>query len=500
MVKYTESQNKIVAMGHTVVSFALVLLFVATIAWSVLKALSLAAPAVLPVATGFFLALFFKPYYLWLEKKVRVPFVALLLLLVTVLFPIALLAWLAGAIIVNEIAGLVSQVSAMIGKSLDWIGSLFPNFHAALEQVKLACGGSADLVVNLVGAAPPVDASAAETACNQVAVASTSCGDAISNVVAATLNADTAKAAEIYTNGTVSAVQTTAGGMNLNTGKLGELYATYGDQIKKVGANIFQAGYDKFGPATAGGGGAVAAAATGGGSSAANVGHGNLGWTYAAGAGGVVMKVGAGAIAFFRGIVYALVTALFFVYFLMSKNLCGGRIAEVIPMLKETTRKMVANQIDTLIGILVSFYQRQTLICLIEGFFYGVGFWLVGLPYGFFVGLALGMLNLIPFFGSVVCLPLALAFAFLGAGGTGMRVVLVLLVWGVGQFLDGYYITPKIQGNKTGLGYAGVIFSFLFWTLLLGPLMGMLLAIPLSACCAVLWRTLCVQTRSAGIF
>ena len=46
MVKYTESQNKIVATGHTVVSFALVLLFVATIAWCILKGLSFAAPAV----------------------------------------------------------------------------------------------------------------------------------------------------------------------------------------------------------------------------------------------------------------------------------------------------------------------------------------------------------------------------------------------------------------------------------------------------------------------
>lgn len=168
-------------------------------------------------------------------------------------------------------------------------------------------------------------------------------------------------------------------------------------------------------------------------------------------------------------------------------------------LLKDKTRKLVVDQIDTLIDILVSFYQRQTLICLIEGCFYGIGFWLVGLPYGFLIGLTLGTLNLIPFLGSIVCLPLALTFAYFGSDGSSIKVFLVLLVWGLGQFLDGYFITPKIQGNKTGLGYAGVIFSFLFWTIFLGPLLGMLLAIPLSACCVVLWRTFCEQTRSSGI-
>jgi predicted PurR-regulated permease PerM len=99
-------------------------------------------------------------------------------------------------------------------------------------------------------------------------------------------------------------------------------------------------------------------------------------------------------------------------------------------------------------------------------------------------------MNLIPFFGSVVCLPVALPLAYFAQGGSFTRLVLVLAVWLSGQFLDGYFITPKIQGDKTGLGYAGVIFSFFFWATVLGPLMGMLLAIPLSAFCTVLWRAL----------
>ena len=66
----------------------------------------------------------------------------------------------------------------------------------------------------------------------------------------------------------------------------------------------------------------------------------------------------------------------------------------------------------------------------------------------------------------------------------------VLCVWLVGQVLDGYVITPRIQGGRTGLGYAGVIFSFFFWGAVFESFLGLLLAIPLSAFCVVLWRSL----------
>ena len=185
----------------------------------------------------------------------------------------------------------------------------------------------------------------------------------------------------------------------------------------------------------------------------------------------------------------ALVTIIFFVFFLTSKPRRGSDIVSQMPFLKPETRAFVAEQIDAFVAILVSFFQRQTVICLIEGVYYGLGFALVGLPYGFLIGFMLGVLNLVPLMGTVLCLPIALPLAYFG-GGSATRVVMVLVVWAIGQLLDGYLITPRIQGNKTGLGYAGVIFSFFFWGTVLGPVLGLLLAIPLSAFCVVLWRAL----------
>ena len=202
------------------------------------------------------------------------------------------------------------------------------------------------------------------------------------------------------------------------------------------------------------------------------------------------MKAGFGFLKYLTGLGSWLVALIFFAFFLTRPAMRGEDYVREMPFLKEETKRFVARQIDAFFDILVNFFQRQVVICLIEGLYYGLGFMLVGLPYGFVIGFALGVLNLVPLFGTVTCLPLALPIAYFGDGGTLLRLILVVAVWLTGQILDGYLITPRIQGEKTGLGYAGVIFSFFFWGIVFHSLLGLLLAIPLSAFCVVFWRAL----------
>ena len=354
MIELTEPQKKVIANGLTAVSVAVVVAFVATVAWGVLKVLAFASAAIVPVLFGFFLALFFKPYYGWWKNLVKNPSLALVAMLLTVFLPIGFLLWYAGAVMIDQVSNLLAQGPALVQQVIAWFQTTFPKFHALLAQL----GWPDDL---------------------------------------------------------------------------GDAYAKYG--------------------ATA-------------------------------------LRAGTSALKCLTGVLSALVTLIFFVFFLMTKDRRGREIVGHLPFFKPETRDFLAAQVDSFIDILVSFFQRQTVICLIEGLLYGTGFWLVGLPYGFLVGFALGVLNLIPLFGSVVCLPLALPLAYFPHGGSLTRLLLVLAVWLADQLLDGYLITPRIQGNKTGLGYAGVIFSFFFWSTVLGPVLGMLLAIPLSAFCVVLWRAI----------
>ena len=353
MIDFTETQKRTIATGVSVLSLTLTVAFVALTAWILLQVLSYVAPAIIPVMLGFFLALFFKPYYQWWKRILRNPTAALVVMLLTVFVPAGLFLWYSGALVVDQIVNLCAQGPHLAVQVNDWFRATFPKAHEFLMQLGLPS----------------------------------------ENV---------------------------------------------GDVVTKYGSTA--------------------------------------------------VKAGVGALKYLGGIVSALVTLIFFVFFLMSKDRRGSEIVSQMTFLKDETRGFVAEQIDAFVDILVSFFQRQVVICLIEGVLYGTGFWAVGLPYGFLIGFALGVLNLIPLFGSVVCLPIALPIAYFTHGGSLTRLFLVLAVWLVGQLLDGYFITPKIQGDKTGLGYAGVIFSFFFWATLLGPLVGMLLAIPLSAFCVVLWR------------
>ena len=195
-------------------------------------------------------------------------------------------------------------------------------------------------------------------------------------------------------------------------------------------------------------------------------------------------------VSYITGLLGVLVSLVFFVYFITRPSLKGSDLTDEMTFLKTDTKRFVSEQIDSFIDIVISFARRQMVICVLEGFLYGAGFALVGLKYGFGIGFALGLFNFVPFLGTVVFLPIGLLVAYFGAEGSSIMTLWVTIVWMVGQFLDGYFITPKIQGDKTGLGYAGVIFSFFFWGIVFNSILGLLLAIPLSAFCLVLWRAI----------
>jgi len=355
MIEFSQNQRKIIASGLTVLSLALVFAFVSVLVYFLFKAIAFASVAIMPVIIGFFLSLFFKPYYLWWKRIVKKPMLALFALLATVFIPLFILVWNVGAVVVDQVSGFISQGPAILENMVALFKSTFPKLNALLSQIN---------------------------------------------------------------------------GSEISVAQLLEKY------------------------------------------------------------GSTAIVASTGALKGIGGVLSFFVSLIFFVFFLMTKDRKGSDIVSQFLFLKEDTRSFLAEQIDAFFDILVSFFQRQMIICLIEGTLYGLGFHLVGLQYGFLLGFVLGVLNLIPFFGSVVCLPVALSLAFFGDDGSLVKFFMVSSVWLSGQFLDGYLITPRIQGNKTGIGYAGVIFSFFFWGIVLGPLIGMLLAIPLSAFCVVLWRAL----------
>jgi predicted PurR-regulated permease PerM len=184
------------------------------------------------------------------------------------------------------------------------------------------------------------------------------------------------------------------------------------------------------------------------------------------------------------------VLPVYLAFFLMAKPFEISRIGEFLPFLKKGTREDVIYLVDQFIGILVTFFRGQIIIALAQGVLFALGFAIVGLPYGIVIGMALGLLNIIPYLGSIAGLTVALPLAYFSDGGGPVRVILVLAVFAAVQAIEGYLLTPKIMGDRTGLHPALIIFAVFFWGVALGGIVGMMLAIPLTAFAVVFWRLL----------
>ena len=208
------------------------------------------------------------------------------------------------------------------------------------------------------------------------------------------------------------------------------------------------------------------------------------------GVGGTALSYGISSVKYLVSLVGWLIVPVYLIYFLVTKPFQGENVKAYLPFLKEGTRDDVAYLIDEFLRIISAFFRGQLVIAMIQGALYGVGFWLVGLPYGMMLGLCLGFLNIIPYLGSIIGLSVTLPLAFFGDGGGLTLLCLVLTVFVVVQVFDGYFLTPKIMGKQTGLDDVTVIFSLLFWGVVFGSIMGILLAIPLSAFVVVFWRLL----------
>jgi predicted PurR-regulated permease PerM len=142
------------------------------------------------------------------------------------------------------------------------------------------------------------------------------------------------------------------------------------------------------------------------------------------------------------------------------------------------------------IGIVISFFRGQLLIGVIMGVLLAIGFQLAGLRYSLFIGLTLGLLNVIPYLGSIVGLAIALPLAFFQPGGGPATLGLTMLVIVVVQTIEGWFLTPKIMGDRTGLHPVTIIVAIFFWGTALEGILGMVLAIPLTAFFVIVWRLL----------
>ena len=199
-------------------------------------------------------------------------------------------------------------------------------------------------------------------------------------------------------------------------------------------------------------------------------------------AGGGLLGVGAFA-------THLAIIPVYLFFFLLS---AGGdptkNLPDHLPFLKPGLREDLVFLVREFIAIVAAFFRGQMLIGLIMGALLALGFSLIGLKFALFIGLGVGVLNIVPYLGSIIGLALTVPLAFLQPEGGWKLVGLVLAVKIIVQLIEGWVLTPKIMGARTGLHPVTIIVAIFFWGTALDGVLGMVLAIPLTAFFVTAWR------------
>jgi predicted PurR-regulated permease PerM len=197
-----------------------------------------------------------------------------------------------------------------------------------------------------------------------------------------------------------------------------------------------------------------------------------------------VASLWSGGRAVFSVLSLLIITPVVAFYLLVDWDSLVATVDGWIPLPHRATVHRLARDIDNAIA---GFVRGQAVVCLCLAAFYAIGLTLVGLHFGFLIGLMTGLLSFIPFVGAASGFLIAVIVAIAQFWPDWASLLMVVGVFVVGQGLEGYVLSPKLVGAKVGLHPVWMMFALLAFGYLLG-FIGLLIAVPLAATIGVLAR------------
>jgi predicted PurR-regulated permease PerM len=178
-------------------------------------------------------------------------------------------------------------------------------------------------------------------------------------------------------------------------------------------------------------------------------------------------------------IIYILLMLVFFVAFCLYLPRIRQWLWQFLPHSKRDHIAELSGNIYSAAG---TFFRTRLLIALILAILFSAGWGLAGVPYWLLLGVATGILSIVPYAAGLGWIAAMLVNA-VDAGSSGQLVYALLwptVVYSVIQFLEGWFLTPYLQGGRLHIHPVVVLFVVLAGGALAG-ILGMLLAIPLTA-------------------
>jgi predicted PurR-regulated permease PerM len=200
--------------------------------------------------------------------------------------------------------------------------------------------------------------------------------------------------------------------------------------------------------------------------------------------GSVVQSLWSGGRALISIFSLLVITPVVAFYVLFDWHAVTTKVDSWLPRRHRQTIRALAAQIDRAIA---GFLRGQALVCLIMGIYYAVALVAVGLNFGLLIGVSTGVLTFIPYVGSLSGFLIGMIVATVQFFPSWGPIIAVAVVFIIGQFLEGYVLSPKLVGESVGLHPVWLMFALFAFGYLLG-FVGLLIAIPLAAAIGVLLR------------
>ncbi len=159
------------------------------------------------------------------------------------------------------------------------------------------------------------------------------------------------------------------------------------------------------------------------------------------------------------------------------------KVRKLIPRRLLPQASTFAAETDDVLSALI---RGQLLVMLALAIIYSLGLWAIGLDVALLIGIMAGLVSFVPYLGFILGL-LAAGIAMLVQEQALMPLVYVIIVFTVGQMLEGGVLTPMLVGDRIGLHPVAVIFAIMAGGQLFG-FVGVLVALPVAAVLAVLVR------------
>lgn len=203
--------------------------------------------------------------------------------------------------------------------------------------------------------------------------------------------------------------------------------------------------------------------------------------------GGVLTSLKLGGSVAFSVIGNAILIPVALFYLLMDWDRFVGLLRELIPPRLRAATDSFMGEADAVLG---QYLRGQLLVMVLMALFYSVGLSLFGLDLAVPIGVFTGLAMFVPYVGFGVGLVLA-AFAgvleFSSTVGVARAAIMIAVVYGGGQIVEGFFLTPRLVGKRIGLHPLAVIFALLAFGQLWG-FVGVLIALPASAVALVAVR------------